>query len=356
VDDFAAEIVKAIFEYKLFGYNEQQIANMLNANGTHSPAEYKKASGLAYSTPFAINKKSLWTANAIRRILTNRVYIGTLEQGKRTKASYRVKKYFYQPREAWSIHENNHDPIVSKLDFELVQELMARDTKVSVSTGQLQLFSGLIICGICNQPMTIKTIKKKSGKSYINYICATHKRYGTCKNNNVSSIKLEEYALLSIQKQIEGLLSADEITKGVGLDELRSRKKSAIEDMIEKTLHSIQKYNDYLVKSLTHMVDGIISQEEYELFRGDFRQKVEDAEKYVSCLQDEIDRLTRESNNNELIEQFKAHRNIVSLDRRIVVSFIHSIVVCDNKDIRIRLRYNDEFDIPAPFLQERAVV
>ena len=355
VDDFAAEIVKAIFERKLFGYNEQQIADALNSKGILSPAEYKKASGLSYSTPFAVNKKSLWTANAIRRILTNRVYIGTLEQGKRTKLNYRVKKYRYQPREAWSVHENNHEPIVSKIDFELVQELMMKDTKVSIGTGRLQLFSGIVICGGCNQSMTVKTIKKKNGKHYIYYICATHKRFGTCKNNNISEIKLEKYALLSIQQHIEGLLQADEISNGVSLDELRSRKKAAMESMIEKTLCSIQKYSDYIVKSLTHMVDGVISQDEYNLFCKDFRIKIKDSETYVSHLRQEIKRLISTSNSNELLERFKTYKNVTTLDRRIVVSFIQSIIIYDNKDIKIQLRHDGEFDIHVP-LHEMAVV
>jgi len=360
VDDFAAEIVKLIFEYKLFGYNEQQIADTLNARGTLSPAEYKKATGQAYNTPFAINKKSLWTANAVRRILTNRVYIGTLEQGKRTKISYRVKKCHYQPREAWSIHEDNHDPIISKLDFNLVQELMALDTKVSIQTGRLQLFSGLIVCGACNQPMTVKTTKKKSGKSYINYICATHKRHGTCNNNNVSGMMLEEYALLSIQRQIEGLLSTDEVTKEAGLDELRNRKKVAIEGMVEKTLLTIKEYNSYLVKSVTHLMNDTITQSEYELFRDDFRGKIDDAEKQISHLQCELERLENGFGNSELLERFKLHGNITALDRRIVVSFIQSITVYDNKNINIQLRYDNEFEIfefqPPVIIQERAVI
>jgi len=355
VDEFAAEVVKAIFEHKLLGYNEQQIANMLNTKGIHSPAEYKKASGQAYSTPFATNDKSRWTAVAVRRVLTNRVYIGTLEQGKRTKASYRVKKYQYQPRDAWSVHENSHDSIVSKLDFDLVQELMARDTRVSINTGQLHLFSGLIVCGACNQSMTVKTTKKKSGKSYVNYICTTHKRYGTCKNNNVSGIKLEDSALLAIQKHIEGLLSVDEVTDGVGLGELKDRKKSAMENMIEKSLHAIQEYNDYLVKSCKHMIDGVITQAEYNLFRADFLQRIDDAEKHISHLQGEIERLIKGSGNDELIEQFKAYGSITALDRRIVVGLIRSITVHDSKEIEIRLRCDSEFD-ELPTFDERAVV
>ena len=353
VDDYAAEVVRAIFEHKLLGYNEQQIAGMLNAQGVHSPAEHKKASGQAYDTPFAVNDKSLWTANAVRRILANRVYIGVLEQGKRTKASYRVKKHFYKPREAWSVHENNHEPIISEIDFELVQELMKKDTRVSGDAGQLHLFSGLIVCGACGQPMTVKTTKIK-GVSYVNYICSTHKRYGTCKNNNVSGRKIEEHTLFAIKKQIAGLLSAEEASGDVGLDELKSRKKAAIEGMIKKALSSIQEYNEYLVKSYTKMLDGVITENEYKLFRENFRRQIDDLEKSITRLQGEIEQLADDSKTRKLIEQYKAHGNITELNRRIVVGFIHSITVHDNKELEVSLRYGSGLENLPEYMETRS--
>jgi DNA invertase Pin-like site-specific DNA recombinase len=361
VDDYAAEIVKTIFEHKLLGYNEQQIAEMLNRKGILSPAEYKKASGESYVTPFAVNEKSFWTTKAIKRILTNRVYIGYLEQGKRTKASYRVKKFFYQPKEAWSVHENNHEPIIGKNDFDLVQELLAKDTRVSVDAGQLHLFSGVVFCGLCNQPMTVKTTKKSNHRAYVYYVCSTHKRYKSCKNVSISSDNVEKHTLATIRKQIESFLSTDEITANVGIGELKIRKKAALKTMIEKLQQSMQEYNEYLIKSCTHMIDGVITQSEYEIFRNDFRRKVDDAEKHIVHLQSEILRLEDDSRGRELIEHFKSYGNITELNRRIVVGFIHSIIIYGNNEMEIRFRYESEFsdisehtDIATSF--EKAVV
>jgi len=354
VDEYAAEVVKTIFERKLLGYNEQQIAEALNAKGVLSPAEYKKASGQAYSTPFAINEKSLWTAKAIRRILTNRVYTGVLEQGKRTKASYRVKKYFYKPREAWSVHENDHEPVISEPDFELVQELMAKDTRVSGGTGQLQLFSGLLICGACNQPMTVKTTKK-NGRSYINYICSTHKRHGTCKNNNVSNKAVEQFTLSAIRNHISGLLSVDSISGRLGLESLKNHKKAAIEGMIGKSLRLIEEYNGYLVKSCEHMINGVITEAEYKLFREDFRRQIENAEKHIAYLRGGAGRLSDDAKTRELIERFKAQGNITELDRRAVVGMIQSIIVHDNKDFEIRYRFASGFDDFSDDLENRTI-
>jgi polyhydroxyalkanoate synthesis regulator phasin len=134
-------------------------------------------------------------------------------------------------------------------------------------------------------------------------------------------------------------LSAQELSGGVGLDELKNRKKAAIEGMIEKSLHSIQEYNEYLVKSLAHMLDGVITQDEYKLFRDDFVRKIEDAEKSIAHLQIEMECLADDAKTLELVERFKEHGNITELDRRAVVGMIHTIIVHDSKDLEVVFRY-----------------
>jgi len=362
VDDFAADIVRTIFERKLRGFSEQQTADALNARGVPSPAEYKKASGVRFQTPFGVNGKPLWTLNAVRRILKNRVYIGVLEQGKRTKASYRMTKYFYKPKEAWCVHDDHHESIVTRHDFELVQELMAKDMRVSGLTGQLHMFSGFVVCGTCGQPMIVKTVIKDE-ISYVNYICSTHKKFGTCWNNIISAVEIERCVLTSIRQQIAGLLSFEGLTDGIMLDELRGRKQAAIEGMIEKALTQIKEYNDYLVKSYGHFVDGVVTENEYLMFRDSFRRQIEDAERSIDNMRAEIARLGDDTQALELIESFKKHGNITELDRRAVVGLISAVVVHEGRRLEIHFRYSSGFDIPTEFTdrdttiaEERAVV
>jgi len=346
VDDYAADVVKAIFDCKITGYNEGQIAAILNARGVLSPAEYKKAMGVSYHTPFAVSEKSEWSSNAVRRILANRVYLGHLEQGKRTKASYRMKQYHYKPRENWNIHENAHEPIIDELDFELAQELMAMDTRVAQGNDTLHLFSGFIVCGLCGQPMTAKVTTKKSGKKYVNYICSTHKKSGGCKNNNVSEIKLYSLVLLAIKQQVACFMSPDEVTDGLTATALRGRKQASIESMIERSLQTIKDNGEYLVKSYEHFVDGIISENEYQMFKKSFNSQIQAAEGSIAALRDELCRLDDDKSAKRLIERFMEHENITELNRRIVAGLVKSIVVNGNKDISVDFRYASGFDMP----------
>ncbi|MDR1246369.1 MAG: recombinase family protein [Clostridiales Family XIII bacterium] len=354
-DDYAADVVRAIFEDKIRGYSENRTAERLNAAGVLSPAEYKKSLGMKYYTPFAMREQSLWTANAVKRILTNRVYIGALEQGKRTKASYRVKKVFYKPREAWSVHENNHEAIVSVRDFELVRDLMAKDTRTPPGAEIPHLFSGFVVCGNCGMPMIVKTTVKKSGKSYVNYICSTHKKYGTCRNNNISGLAVERYALTSVQRQIAGLIDATDIESG-GMETMQSRKRLAVEGMIDKALQSVREYQDYTVKSYEHFVDGVIDETEYKMFKDGFKRQIETAERNISGLRRDLEYIDDDARSRSMIEHFKAHENLTALDRRAVACLIDSVIVCDSKHVEIRLRYLCDFDTPPEFAEQECLV
>jgi hypothetical protein len=316
---------------------------MLNAKGILSPAEYKKALGLPYHTPFTTDGKAEWSPNAVKRILTNRAYIGHLEQGKRTKASYRMKQCHYKPREDWNVHENDHEPIIDELDFELVQELMAMDTRASQSDKALHLFSGFAVCGLCGQPMTAKATVKKSGKTYINYICSTHKKTGGCQNNNISEKKLYDIALTAIRQQVASFLSPDEVISGLNAAALHGRKQASIEGMIERNLQAVKDNSDYLVKSYEHFASGVISEDEYQMFKNSFNSQIKAAEDNIAALQTELSRMDDGADAQKLIERFAEQGNITELNRRIVAGLVKTITVFSNKEIGIAFRYESGF-------------
>lgn len=131
IDEFAAGVVQDMFHLILEGYSSEAIADRLNEQGIPSPLEYKRLLGSTYKTPFRRNPKAVWTATAVLRILKNPVYIGTLEQGKRSSPNYKVKKQFAVPEEQWAVKENTHEPAVSRDTFENVAKILRTDTRTA---------------------------------------------------------------------------------------------------------------------------------------------------------------------------------------------------------------------------------
>lgn len=73
-----------------------------------------------------INDKNyvIWNGTTIRRILKNEVYIGNTVGHKVKKVNYKIKKQVILPKDNWIKVEHTHEPIISKEDFEKVQNIL----------------------------------------------------------------------------------------------------------------------------------------------------------------------------------------------------------------------------------------
>ena len=107
-----AEIVKNIFNMALAGNQVGVIRDYLNTNNipTANQSRY--------------NKDSFWENKTIKNILRNKVYIGTTEQNKRSRISYKNRKLRPNPKEQWNVVENTHPPIIDKKVFNMVQKMV----------------------------------------------------------------------------------------------------------------------------------------------------------------------------------------------------------------------------------------
>ena len=131
VDDFAANVVRDVFRWKMEGVSTLDIADRLTETGIPTPLDYKKAQGMRYNTSFRVKAESVWSANMVLRILKNPIYTGVLEQGKVTTPSYKVKRLVNKPREEWAVVESCHEAIIQRDDFDLVQKVLKLDTRTS---------------------------------------------------------------------------------------------------------------------------------------------------------------------------------------------------------------------------------
>ncbi len=175
IDDYAADVVRDIFTMKLCGMSQQSIADKLNADGILSPIQYKKSIGIELESSFQKSIKPKWSYNAVLRILKNEVYTGTVVQGKCTTPNYKIKKRIHKDEAEWIRVENMHEAIVSRSEFDLVQALLLRDTRVSPDRAEVFPLAGMVYCADCGEPMVRKTIPS-NGKKYIYYVCAGNKR------------------------------------------------------------------------------------------------------------------------------------------------------------------------------------
>lgn len=342
IDEYAAEIVRFVFNLKMDGYSADRIAVKLNEMDVLTPMEYKRSCGFNYNCGFRSYKKAKWGASSVLRILKNELYVGTMVQGKTRKINYKVKACREIEPENWVKVEGTHEPIVSREIFDCVQNLMKLDTRTAPEKENTYIFSGLLRCGDCGQNMVRRAVKKKE-KQYFYYHCSTFKSGKGCTSHNISDAKLQKIVLEAVQNQIALLVKADAIIAQIENIPKQQFGVKVLESQI-KTLHAeAQKYRDLKSNLYQDMVDEIITREEYRDIKQTFTGKISIAEESIRKLEAKKKRmLSNEMRTQKWVEEFKQCRNIESLDRKMTVMLIERIVVYSSDRIEIHFNHEDE--------------
>ena len=107
-----------------------------------------------------INNKNyvLWNGTTIRRILKNEVYIGNTVGHKVKKINYKIKKQVILPKDNWIKVENTHEPIISKEDFEKVQNILNKRSYTPLKRKNTFAYWNYILCKLWREIYLYKRI------------------------------------------------------------------------------------------------------------------------------------------------------------------------------------------------------
>ncbi|ANU55387.1 recombinase family protein [Acutalibacter muris] len=343
IDDFAADVVRDIFNWKLDGISAIDIAARLNVGGIPTPMDYKLSQGMRYTTAFRVKEHSRWSAGMVLRILKNPVYTGVLEQGRVTTPSYRVKRLVHKPRDQWAVVENCHEPIISKCDFETTRRVLAMDTRTAEVGQPVELFSGMVYCGECGGPMVRKTVPS-GRKKYIYFVCGAHKDRKECHPHSLRVEALEEIVLAALQVHIREVIDLSELMELTDAAKLQQAKVQKIRARLANQQEEIDRCQKLLRSLYENLADGIIDKNEYQELKSAYQDRLSQAEEQAEFLREEMGRELDNSSNKHWIEQFIKHRNIVSLDRRIVVTLIERVLIFRDRRVEIVFRWHNEFE------------
>ncbi|MEE1257254.1 MAG: recombinase family protein [Lachnospiraceae bacterium] len=343
IDEEAAIVVREIFKMKLNGYNNGGIVNVLNQRGIPSPAAYKWSKGGKYYSPFAKSKDTAWCPGTVKDILSNPVYIGTLTQGKYTTPNHKVKKMYKKPEDEWIVIEDNHEPIVSKREFALVQRIMGLDTRTSPSEDTVYPLGGLILCGDCGASM-VKKVIPVNGKEYHYYVCNTNKHGNGCTNHRIPQKKLEDTVLTIVQTFVANIIDIDHMMKFLDTVPLQEIDIKELEKKKALKIRELTKCKELRNSLYEDLKEGIISQEDYnELYEG-YNKRTRNAEEMIRVYEREINNILDDKSDKFLwIKHFAKYQNISELTRIAAVELIDKIKIFDKNHIEVIFNFDDVF-------------
>lgn len=343
VDEYAADVVRDMFRWKIEGASPDSIAKRLNEAGILSPLEYKKSLGLRYQTSFQGKERALWSAASVLRVLKNPVYLGIVTQGKETTPSYKVHKRIQREEGEWAVVPDCHEAIIEKTDFETVQRILAMDTRTCPNDSVVQLFSGLVYCGECGASMVRKTVPS-GRKKYVYYVCSENKAHKTCSAHSIRDTDLESVVLATVQQYIHAVIDLQEILEMTDTAPLRTAEAQKVQRQITQKRTELERVNRLLLSLYESLADGILTKEEYTRLKANYANRAAEQEKQLAALQDSLTNIqTRNGGDREWMETFRKHRNITVLDRETVVSLVERILIFRERRVEITFRWHDEF-------------
>ena len=157
IDEPAAEIVRKIYDLCIDGKGPTQIAKILRKEKIlTTKSYYAQVSG----KPLPDNPYH-WNENSVIHILERMEYTGCTVNFKTYTKSYKLKKRIENPKENWAIFYDTQEPIISKEQWERVQELR-QSKRRNTKTNKQGLFSGLIFCADCGSKLHFATCKRRT--------------------------------------------------------------------------------------------------------------------------------------------------------------------------------------------------
>jgi len=349
VDEYAAEVVRDVFKWKIEGMSQQGIADRLNALGVLSPYEYKRSLGLRFSTSFKHGVQAKWSAVAVGRVLRDEIYVGTLAQGKTSTPNHKVRKKYQKSKEDWVRAYDSHEPIIDRDEFELANSLLLKDMRIAPNENTVYLFSGMLKCADCNENMIRKTVPN-GDKRYYYYVCGKSKK-GSCKGHSVSESQLTESVAVSLQSHIDLIMDIERILDFIDTLPLKRDEVQKLDKQIVRKKEEIERIKGRKATLYENMVSGVIDEQEYSDFRKRYNVQLDEAERALFTLGTEIDGiLSCKGEKNFWIEQFKAHHNFSELTRKIVVTLIDEIKVYEGNRIEIIPKYRSNLETAINFI------
>ena len=206
IDEETSWIIRRIYTLAFYGAGAAKITRTLTQEKIPTPGwlNYQRDGTFANIYRDAPEEKRYaWTIAQVKSILKDETYIGNTIHYRETNISYKNKKRIRKPQSEWMRVEGTQEAIISKEDFERVQQQIAsRRRKQKNAT--TQIFAGLVRCADCGWSMKFAT-NKQNKIPYSYFSCTCYSQYGTgrCSKHYIRYDTLYAYVLARLQHWTE---------------------------------------------------------------------------------------------------------------------------------------------------------
>ena len=278
-----AETVRKIFDlYSNAGWGYKKIANYLTDQGVPTPRMSERMRKEAAGKKTKREAKSAWAIATVQGILDNDFYIGTLRQGKYTRAKINGKEIKRNDDEHIVI-ENHHQAIIDYRTFAITRALREKRSRSNYRGVKINdnVYSGFLQCGDCGSPLFAMSRSDLAPA----YTCGMYHRRGLkgCTSHHIRVDRLDELlkgyvrkladssaAMLAqlneeLKRETEQVAETEQSADNLAAvladltEELKVTKRQRIREIMKKPEQeaSIEALYDEMEADLQKKIDGI---------------------------------------------------------------------------------------------------
>ncbi|MCL1842225.1 MAG: recombinase family protein [Defluviitaleaceae bacterium] len=286
-----------------------------------------------------------WCASAIRKILTDKTYLGCMVQNKYRKVNYKLDKYDILKKDQWIIVPDMHEPLVTNEVFDMAQNLVGRNnTKYTKNpkTGEMvtyqHILAGLVFCGECGGRMTFDRNKNSTA---FNVLCYNYKKK-TCTVGRyfIPELDLEEFVLGELKRLFKNRINKKEL-----LESAKGGKVKVELEGLDRQEQALKKDLDQQQNALRSLFQdkmrGKIAERDYDFLYEDFTKTRDALESQLAVLQQRREQLVKyQEDSKEIlaaIDDFMANE---ILSKATIHKLISRVETHADKSVRLYANFS----------------
>ena len=260
-------------------------------------------------------------------------------------------------KEFWIIVGNTHEPLVSRVVFETLQNAPSR-IKNTRCNREKRLLENLLVCKECGNSLSVLYRKNKNYKDgkYWSVNCnkyARDPRRHLCYPHFFPYDKLEEKIMKVIkntcQKYLDSL-NIKELSKKMLLNKTREKKEKQKErQQLLNEIEELKRKSDALYDD---KFKGIISVDTYMRLTSQVEKQISSLNSRVYEIDNEENQIKKDTKEiSKYEEQIKSLLNLDNPNRELIKTLVKNIYIDKDRNIEIQYRFKVLDDVKTNYIE-----
>lgn len=334
IEHEAANTVRRIFRLYIEGKGIETIARTLSEDHVLNPTSYWQSKGINRNGKKTDLEPFHWKHCTIRKILDQQEYCGDVINFKTRSLDFKHKARYRTPEETWAVFKDVHEPIVSREDFEKVQELLSKGNRApsKYKGGNTTLFSGLLYCPDCGSRLWYHT--NTINKEIHYFSCSNYVKdfRGTCETRHYIREDALEHIVLNEIRNLAALLKKDEAAFAKLLmakaEVTMTEKKKELEKELRSVTSRKKTVDGLFEKCYEDNVAGKIDDEWFCHLSAKYSSEKEELNSKIHSISDQLQKLSvSEYNTEAFIRVIRKFMKVEKLTKSLLNELIDRIEV-----------------------------